>query len=69
MTPEIREPIFEPFFTTKEPGTGNGMGLATEIANQHGGRFLHVYSEAGQGSLYCWPRTTILSGKWSGNGW
>jgi signal transduction histidine kinase len=35
ISPEIVERIFDPFFTTKECGTGLGLSVAHQIAEQH----------------------------------
>ncbi len=37
ITPEAQNKIFEPFFTTKEGGTGLGLAVSYEIAQNHGG--------------------------------
>jgi signal transduction histidine kinase len=37
IAPESRDRIFDPFFTTKEGGTGLGLPVAHQIAEQHGG--------------------------------
>jgi signal transduction histidine kinase len=50
---ETRRRLFEPFFTTKETGKGTGLGLAVcaDIAQEHGG-WMEVESQEGQGSCF-----------------
>jgi two-component system, NtrC family, sensor kinase len=43
--------IFDPFFTTKERGTGLGLAMAQEIAQEHGG-LLACESEPGRGTAF-----------------
>ncbi|GAC1554497.1 MAG: hypothetical protein NVS2B9_18990 [Myxococcales bacterium] len=43
--------IFDPFFTTKERGTGLGLALSQEIAQEHGGD-LTCASEPGRGAAF-----------------
>src|SRR5438067_3936223 len=43
--------IFDPFFTTKERGTGLGLAMAQEIAQEHGGQ-LTCESIVGQGTAF-----------------
>jgi two-component system NtrC family sensor kinase len=43
--------IFDPFFTTKERGTGLGLAMAQEIAQEHGGN-LSCESAPGAGTAF-----------------
>ena len=43
--------IFDPFFTTKERGTGLGLAMAQEIAQEHGGQ-LSCESAPGEGTSF-----------------
>jgi signal transduction histidine kinase len=54
IAPELLERIFEPGFTTKSIGAGSGMGLAIakEIAEQVFGGTIRVESAVGQGSVF-----------------
>lgn len=52
MDAEVLDRMFDPFFSTKDmDGTGLGLSTVLGIVHGHGG-FLHVESEAGQGSLF-----------------
>lgn len=53
MTEQQMDRIFEPFYTTKEVGKGTGLGLwvSLQIAEQHDG-LLEVSSKEGEGSRF-----------------
>jgi two-component system NtrC family sensor kinase len=51
IPPERLQRIFDPFFTTKERGTGLGLALAQEIAQEHGGQ-LTCQSAPGKGTTF-----------------
>lgn len=48
---EILDSIFQPFFTKKASGTGMGLFLCKQIAEEHGG-FLRGESQYGKGSCF-----------------
>jgi len=51
IPPERLARIFDPFFTTKERGTGLGLALAQEIAQEHSGQ-LTATSIVGRGTTF-----------------
>ncbi len=48
---EVLPNLFEPFFSTKREGTGLGLFVSQNIAQEHGGR-IEVDSEEGKGSTF-----------------
>ncbi len=51
MTSEVQAKIFEPFFTTKEGGTGLGLAVSYEIAQNHGGN-IKAKNNPGPGATF-----------------
>lgn len=52
LPPHLREKVFQPFFTTKEEGTGLGLALCLQIAEEHGG-YLEIRDPAeGPGIIF-----------------
>ena len=51
ISSERMERIFDPFFTTKARGTGLGLAMAQEIAQEHGGQLV-CESVVGEGAVF-----------------
>jgi two-component system NtrC family sensor kinase len=51
IPPEVQSRIFEPFFTTKDGGTGLGLAVSFEIAQNHGGT-ITAKNNPGSGSTF-----------------
>lgn len=53
LAPSARERLFEPYFTTKVHGTGLGLALARQVAEDHGGTLTVKPAEGNRGVLAC----------------
>ena len=51
LPPELREKVFQPFFTTKADGTGLGLALCLQIAEDHAG-YLEIRDPEGPGVIF-----------------
>jgi signal transduction histidine kinase len=51
LAPEISDRLFEPFLTTKPNGTGLGLAVAKQIAENHNGR-LSIDSSGSRGATF-----------------
>lgn len=51
IDPESRERLFDAFFTTRSKGTGVGLAVVKQIADEHGFS-IEVESERGRGALF-----------------
>jgi signal transduction histidine kinase len=52
IPPEALERLFDPFFTTKSRGTGLGLVVARNIAQEHGGALEARNREDGSGAVF-----------------
>ena len=50
MSDAVQGNLFTPYFTTKAEGTGLGLTICLQIAEQHSGQ-LQVHSREGHGTL------------------
>lgn len=51
ISPEVKSDMFELFFTTKKHGTGIGLPVVRQIADQHGGK-VELTTKLGRGTTF-----------------